>query len=483
MIWLSKRERNLSRVEEIIKKKLKCLIIAAGKGSRLSKRGESKPLLPLLGLSIIERVILTARKSGIEDFYVVTGCHGEKVRLFLDEFEQRRNIKITHIINDDWEKGNGTSVLKAKETLKENFILLMGDHIFDEDILRRLKDEKIQKGEVILATDFKTDSNSFVDINDVTKVSVNNNKVTDIGKNITQYNAYDTGIFLCSPAIFTAIETSIIRYNDDSLSGGIKILAREGKVKSFDVKENFWIDIDDEKAFQTAEKHLIDKLKKPADGLISRYINRKFSTRIFTPLLLKIYQGITPNQVSLLSFIIGLISSVYFFLGHAITGALLIQMSSILDGCDGEIARLKHMQSSLGDFVDAILDRYADGLIMSGMFYYSLTEIGNKEIFGIYWSPLIIIIISVLAIIGNLMISYSSAKSVANFGYRYKGRWIAAGRGRDLRLFFLFIGGIMTYFYPIFVLFALFIIAIQTNIIVIWRTLLSWNYFQKKGLS
>ncbi|MFV1977211.1 MAG: CDP-alcohol phosphatidyltransferase family protein, partial [Candidatus Scalindua sp.] len=245
----------------------------------------------------------------------------------------------------------------------------------------------------------------------------------------------------------------------------------------------FWIDVDDERAFQKAERLLCSRLIKPADGLISRYINRKFSTRIFTPLLLKIYKGITPNQASVLSFVVGLISSLCFFLGHAITGALMIQISSILDGCDGEIARLKYMQSSFGDFVDAILDRYADGLIMSGMFYYSLTEIGNKEIFGIYWSPLIIIIISVLAIIGNLMISYSSAKSAANFGYRYKGRWIAAGRGRDLRLFLLFIGGIMTYFHPIFVLFALFIIAIQTNIIVIWRTLLSWNYFQKKGLS
>ena len=460
---------------------MKCLIIAAGKGSRLSKSGDSKPLTPLLGLPLIERVILTAKKSGLTEFYVVTGYNGEKVGLFLDKLSQLRNIKITNIINEEWEKGNGLSVLKTKKLLNENFILLMGDHIFDQDILEKLKDRQIQDDEVILAVDSNTNANNLVDINDVTKAYVNNSEVIDTGKNITKYNVYDTGIFLCSPAIFTAIETSIANNNDSSLSGGIKILAEKRKVKAFDIKDSFWIDIDDEKAFKKAEKCLIDKLKKPTDGLISRYINRKFSTRIFTPLLLKIYKGITPNQASVLSFIIGLISSLYFFLGHAITGALLIQISSILDGCDGEIARLKHMQSSLGDFVDAVLDRYADGLILSGIFYYSLTEIGNKEIFGIYWSPLIISIISVLAILGNLMVSYSSAKSVANFGYRYKGRWIAAGRGRDLRLFLLFIGGMMTYFHPIFALFALFIIAIQTNTIVAWRTLLSWNYFLKKG--
>jgi CDP-L-myo-inositol myo-inositolphosphotransferase len=412
---------------------LKCLIIAAGKGSRLSKRGESKPLLPLLGPSIIERVILTARRSGIEDFYVVTGYNGEKVRLFLDELGQRRNIKITHIINDNWEKGNGTSVLKARETLKENFILLMGDHIFDEDILRRLKDEKIQKGEVILATDFKADSNSFVDINDVTKVSINNNKVTDIGKNITQYNAYDTGIFLCSPAIFTAIETSIIRYNDDSLSGGIKILAHEGKVKPFDVKDNFWIDIDDERAFQKIEKHLIDKLKKPTDGPVARYLNRPISTKI-TRYLLK--TDISPNQISFFSFILSLIAAALFFFGSYIAlvaGAVLVQISSIIDGCDGEVARLKHKENDFGGWFDAVLDRYADAFLLFGLTYHTFTHSGN----------VLYLVIGFLAIIGSFMNSYTADK-YDGFMKRKLGPARHYFRmGRDVRMFIIFLGALI----------------------------------------
>ncbi|MBW2038647.1 MAG: NTP transferase domain-containing protein, partial [Deltaproteobacteria bacterium] len=458
---------------------MKCLIIAAGRGSRLSTKVDSKPLIPLLGLSLIERVILTAKKGGLTDFYVVTGYNGEKVRKYLNRFSQSRNINITHITNEEWERGNGISVLKAKKLLNENFVLLMGDHIFDESILVRLKDEKIADGEVMLAVDYNIKTNKLVDVNDVTKVLVEENRILDIGKNIKKYNAYDTGIFLCSPAIFTAIEESL--HNDDSsLSGGIRVLASKGKAKAFDIKGDFWIDVDDDEAFKKAEKLLQGNLIKPADGLISRYINRKFSTRIFTPLLLKTHRGITPNQVSILSFIVGLISSLYFFLGHAIIGALLIQISSILDGCDGEIARLKHMQSSLGDFIDAVLDRYVDGLIFLGIFYYSLIGIGNKETFGFYWSPLIIFIIFGFAILGHLMISYTSAKSVANFGYKYKGKLIAAGRGRDFRLFLLFIGGMMTYFHPIFVLFAVIIIAIQANRIVILRTFLSWDYFLKR---
>ena len=96
---------------------MKCLILAAGRGSRLAKRGDSKPLISLLGLTLIERVILAAKKTGLTDFYVVTGYSGEKVRSFLDSFGKKRNINVTHITNEEWEKENGLSVLKARELL------------------------------------------------------------------------------------------------------------------------------------------------------------------------------------------------------------------------------------------------------------------------------------------------------------------------------------------------------------------------------
>ena len=121
---------------------MKCLIIAAGRGKRISSRGDSKPLVPLLGLSLIERVILTAKNAGLTDFYVVTGYNGDKVRHYLSRFSQRKNIHITHITNDEWEKENGISVLKTKNLLNKNFILLMTDHIFDESILVKLRMKK-----------------------------------------------------------------------------------------------------------------------------------------------------------------------------------------------------------------------------------------------------------------------------------------------------------------------------------------------------
>jgi len=80
--------------------------------------------------------------------------------------------------------------------------------------------------------------------------------------------------------------------------------------------------------------------------------------------------------------------------------------------------------------------------------------------------------------LGHVMVSYTSAKSVVDFGQRYRGRWIAAGRGRDVRLFQLFIGGVMTWFHPIFALLAVLAIAVQTHAIVLRRVLLTWKWFR-----
>ena len=59
---------------------MKCLIIAAGKGSRLANKGDSKPLLPLDGIPLIERVILSVMAAGVKNFYVITGYNGDKIR-------------------------------------------------------------------------------------------------------------------------------------------------------------------------------------------------------------------------------------------------------------------------------------------------------------------------------------------------------------------------------------------------------------------
>lgn len=456
---------------------MKCLILAAGRGSRISESGDSKPLLPLAGLPLIERTIAGAHRCGLTEFYVVTGYKGGHVEAFLSNLSQRRRLAITTITNEEWERGNGTSVLSARERIDENFVLLMSDHVFDESILRKLLHETPRDDEIILAADYRVNENRLVDVNDVTKLLVEDQRIVDIGKGIEKHNAYDTGIFLCSPAIFSALEESL-RDGDGSLTSGVRRLAKKKKAKVFDIEGRYWTDIDTPNDLKKAETLLYGGLIKPHDGFIARTINRKFSLRIFTPLLLRFFRRITANQVSMLSFSIGLLAGMCFFFRYAVIGGVVIQLASILDGCDGEIARLKKLQSSFGNFLDAVLDRYADSFILFGMFYYSWTAGANVELVGPYWNPLVLGT-SFLAISGNLMVSYTSAKSVTDFGYRYGGGWTVAGRGRDHRLFLLFIGGILSWIHPIFVFLAMGIIAVLANAIVLKRVWISWSCSQR----
>ncbi len=188
---------------------MKCLIIAAGKGSRLRQLGDSKPLVPVLGVPLIERTIRSAIEAGADDFYVVTGYQGERVRGFLCSLAERLRIPITPLINEDWEKENGFSVLKAREYLHEPFLLLMADHLFDPSVAREMMAHPPAEGDITLAVDEEI-HNSLIDMDDVTRVKTEDGKIRNIGKGLTDFNGFDTGIFLCSPAIFEALEHSTV---------------------------------------------------------------------------------------------------------------------------------------------------------------------------------------------------------------------------------------------------------------------------------
>jgi len=105
-----------------------------------------------------------------------------------------------------------------------------------------------------------------------------------------------------------------------------------------------------------------------AEGIISRYLNRRLSRPLarlvaFTPL--------TPNFISFLSFLIGLASATAFFKGQNVLGGILAQTASVMDGVDGDLARLKGKVSSFGAFFDSVLDRYADAAIILGLTWWS----------------------------------------------------------------------------------------------------------------
>jgi len=190
---------------------MEALIIAAGKENRLNHRFSPKPLIPIFGVSLIERIILRAKLAGITRFKIVVGYKADQIMKKIGSGD-RYGVHVDYIFNPEWEKGNGSSIYKGKGFLKENFILLMSDHLFDDSILRNLQQIEPERDSCIMCVDRKINGYHF-NIDDATKVWTENKKVKKIGRVLDRFNAVGTGIFLCSPVIFNALEESIPRRN------------------------------------------------------------------------------------------------------------------------------------------------------------------------------------------------------------------------------------------------------------------------------
>ena len=233
---------------------MNCLIVAAGQGARLREKLELKPLIPVRGVPLIRHVMDRARRAGLDRFTVVSGYRGDELRRHLDEAASRDGTRVTHVVNDDWDRANGVSVLKAEPLLDGPFLLTMCDHVVDPDIFRRLMAVQPRTDGVVLAVDFNVDT-PLNDPEDVTRVKSRDGHIERIGKLIPEFDCYDTGVFLCTPVIFDALRESQAG-GDDSISGAMNVLSRWNKARILDIGDKLWIDVDDAVALGKAEELL-----------------------------------------------------------------------------------------------------------------------------------------------------------------------------------------------------------------------------------
>jgi choline kinase len=228
-----------------------CLILAAGNGSRIAALSGSvpKPLVPLLGAPLLEHIVLSSNAAGIDKFVIVVGYRADAIRRWFAD-HPLNNISVTFVENRDYHKANGVSALAAKELLRNPFLLLMADHIFEPKTARALLQQPLDEDEVILGVDYHIDR--IFDLDDATKVKLEGNDIVDIRKDLLHYDALDTGMFLCSPALFERLEAAK-KDGNCSLSDGMRQLGCERKLKGFDVGNGHWQDVDTPEAFAYTE--------------------------------------------------------------------------------------------------------------------------------------------------------------------------------------------------------------------------------------
>lgn len=358
---------------------MKAVVLAAGLGTRL-KANVPKPLVKVAGREILYRNLRTLSELRVDEFIVV--ARDKRI----EEFLIKHGFKYKIVWNNHPEKGNGYSLYLAKDYVDDDFVLIMGDHVYERAFV-----EKAIKGKGLIGDRIA----KYVDKDEATKVLCKDGRVAEIGKELDKYDYIDTGFFVLSPDIFKYAE-EIVKEKGD---GEVKLSEIIGRAKPpvTEVSGHFWMDVDTPEELKKVRRELIRlSVKSYGDGIVSRTINRKISTWISE----KIVDHVTPNQMTVITFLIGVLSALLVLVNRPL-GGVLYQISSILDGVDGEIARASMRTSKFGGWVDSILDRYVDFLFLLAL-AVSLNDLKM-------W------VVAAFAIFGSFMVSYTTERYKAAF--------------------------------------------------------------------
>jgi len=224
----------------------KGIILAAGDGDRLGSLTAIRPkvLLPVNGKEqLIRCPIEVLAAAGVSDIAIVIGYLGDSVIEALgngDDF----GVRLQYIYNSDYLGENAVSVYKAREWAQgEPVILCMGDHLIDGEIVKRLLCRSVLNE--TLCIDYTLAHHH--ELAEATKVTVDTaGYIKDIGKDLVNWDALDTGVFFLTENFFQALHELVQRRGIEvTISDVIRFLVGRGHTfDTCDVSGCFWADVD-----------------------------------------------------------------------------------------------------------------------------------------------------------------------------------------------------------------------------------------------
>jgi phosphatidylglycerophosphate synthase len=183
--------------------------------------------------------------------------------------------------------------------------------------------------------------------------------------------------------------------------------------------------------------------------------------------------GLTPNQISLLG-VLAALASAYCYLSSQfndsilIVAALLLLVSGFLDALDGVLARAFRGTTLFGGFLDSLLDRYSDAIILVSIILGRL--IADSQLWGL---------VGYAAVIGSLLVSYSRARAEAA-GVKMETVGLAE---RAERIIIIAAASFLNLLWAEALRWSVLLLAILTNLTVMQRAVYFWKASRKKEAS
>jgi phosphatidylglycerophosphate synthase len=198
---------------------------------------------------------------------------------------------------------------------------------------------------------------------------------------------------------------------------------------------------------------------KPSDRFILKWIKIHLSARITQKILP--WSRLDPWMITVFSAVLGTAAGVVFACGWAWFAGCIAAGSQVLDGVDGQLARLTGRQTNAGAFWDSLLDRYTDGSMVIGLTVYLFQLPAPLP----FW---LLLALGAVALIGSNLISYSSARA-ENLGIDL-GQPTLASKGTRMTVMIVCAWGSL--FWPPLPVVALVYLVGHTQLVVIHRLIL-----------
>ena len=361
------------------------VVLAAGRSERLASvtGGGSKALVRLGGLSLVERAVRCLLRLGLDEVVVVVGYEAGPVSAVVNRIAPGR---VRAVLAERWEDGNGASLSAAEPILADEplFIVVTADHVFGEGSLTPL----LRAGRPAVLVDHAPEPSAWAE---GTRVRLHEEHAIAFSKDLGD-PSIDCGAFLLTPAVFAAQREAASR-GDHSLSEAVTTFAASRPLAAIPLPPGaWWLDIDTPVDLRAAPRTMRLALTKPDDGPVSHYVNRPVSTRLsmaIAPLRIR------PDVISLAAAVTGIVAAWLLGTGAVVVGAVLTHVTSILDGMDGEAARLQDRATPGGALLDGVLDRLSDAAIVAGL---SVWAIGGGMV-----SPTAGVVLAVAATAASLL--------------------------------------------------------------------------------